>query len=116
MADKQKETEKEQSKNGKEQIESRWFLIEHEPKKCGCIIIINVNKFTDAYGKVRGDKKPMLICPTCLDVIISSFELNTLFESYEKLRESLGPTSTVRQVQPGYLDAIEDLRKLLDKP
>ena len=115
MTDDNANKKKKESGTEKEQIESRWFLIEHEPKKCGCIIIINVNKFTAAYGKVRGDKKPMLNCPTCLDEIISSIELNTLFESYEKLRNSLGPTSTIIQVQPGYLDTIKDLRKILDK-
>ncbi len=44
----------EKEQKGNEQSEEQWFLIEHEPKECGSVIIINVTKFIDAYGKAKG--------------------------------------------------------------
>lgn len=102
----------------KEQTETendaQWILIEHEPKECGSIITINVTKFTDAYRKHKNGK-PILICPSCLEPIIGTPELNALFESYETLRKGLGPTAKIRQVQPKHIDTIKDLHKLFDK-
>lgn len=97
--------------NGNDQNENRWFLIECKRKNCGSVII-NATKCIDACRKVKNGK-PMLICPSCLTAIIGYGELAEFFKCCEDLRKKLELTSTIRQVQPGYLDAIKDLRKLL---
>jgi len=93
------------------QNEERWFLIEHE--KCKSILTIKGDKYLNATGSEAFH----IYCPNCPDnAKINHETLQNFFKAYKTFTNSLKRAGfTIREIQPGYLDAIKDLRKLLVK-